>query len=149
MMDYNIMYLPQMSLRQAQIFLAASVLLIVAAFGTAYASMNYTQHYAILQALVTGLSVGAGILFSNGILNISNKGHLKKLIGLVLLLVISTLLFIALSPISGSVIEMQYRLNIIGLSLAIFFEFSLVSLLYTILVQVFGGKRLTDLEEVV
>lgn len=122
-----------MTQRQARLFIAVSIPLTLAAIASSVAAVNYTMYYGILGALAVGLAVGGGITFSDGIFSISNTGKVVKLIGLGLLMVVSTILVILLFPASQNLVNGIYYLNLTGQVAEIPFVFSVVAFLHTAL----------------
>lgn len=127
--------------RQARMFLFASIVLVVAAIVVAFTADRFTSHYGILTALVAGLSVGGGLLFSDGIFYITERGGVAKLIFLGLLSVISTVLVVVAFPVSQKNSGGVYYLNLTGLIIGVIFMVSLVALLHTAIIYASTRRR--------
>lgn len=120
-----------MSRQQAKIFLASAVLLAAAAVTMAVLAVTYASQYGIRAALASGLSVGAGISFSNGLLYVTEKGKVAKLVGLCMLLAVSILLGIILLPVTTHVVGGIQQFDLMGSILGILLEFSFAALVFS------------------
>lgn len=129
------------TMQQARLFIAVSIPLTLAAFASSIAAVNYTMYYGILSAFAIGLSVGGGITFSDGILGISNTGGVVKLIGLGLLMVVSTILVILLFPANQNLANGIYYLDLTGQVAEIPFVFSVVAFLHTALLYTSNRRK--------
>lgn len=106
----------------------------------AYAASTYASHYGVLGALVTGLSVGAGFLFSYGLLGITEKWKNARILSLGILVAVSWVLIAVLFPLSQQKAGGMYYLNFTGLLAGIPFVFSVVALLHTVILTAMGRK---------
>lgn len=122
-------------------FLVASISVIIVAIFAAFAAIIYTSYYGLLGALVVGLSVGAGFLFSDGIFYITDKGGTAKLLGFGLFLVVSTVIVMVVFPANQHKIDGKYYLNLAGQLVGIPFVFSIVAFIHTTLLSVFSRRK--------
>ncbi|MGC8505714.1 MAG: hypothetical protein ACP5NK_03270 [Thermoplasmata archaeon] len=118
-----------------------SIILAIISIGLAFAAVRYTTNYGILSALVAGISVGSGILFSDGIQNITDKLEKEKLIGLGLLMAASATLVIIVVPGTQYKLNDLYYLNLTGLLIEIPFVFSVTAFVHTALLFLVRRKK--------
>ena len=122
-----------MDKHRATLYFLVSIILAVISICLSLAAVRYTSNYGILLALVAGVSVGSGTLFSEGIQNITDKLEKEKLIGLGLLMAASATLVIIMVPGTEYKLNDVYYLNLTGLLIEIPFVFFVTAFVYTAL----------------
>lgn len=127
--------------KQARIFLAAVVPFLCTAVLLAYAATNYASHYGILAALVSGVSIGAGILFSDGMSGLLKKWRNAWIVALGAMVAASALLLTVMFPLNQYNSGGMYYLNFTGLLAGIPFAFSFVAFLHTVFLAATAGKN--------
>ena len=127
------MYSSSLDKHRATLYFLASIILAIISIGLALAAVRYTTNYGILSALVAGISVGSGILFSDGMQNIPDKLEKEKLIGLGLLMAASATIVIIMVPGTQSKLNDVYYPNLTGLLIEIPLVFFVTAFVYTAL----------------
>lgn len=130
-----------MDKHRATLYFLVSIILAVISICLALAAVRYTSNYGILSALVAGVSVGSGTLFSDGIQNITDKLEKEKLIGLGLLMALSATIVIIMVPGTQYKLNGMYYLNLTGLIIEIPFLFFGTAFVYTALLFATGKRK--------